>query len=115
MALKTQKDINCGLNSDTNTVTKTDTSKDAGKAVNGALSAAKAAARREQLAFKNLHCPPNDDKDKRECTKKEDEKGDEDDIVPAVTSVTYNQGTKEWTATATATWSASFTCVVPKK
>ena len=112
---KTQKDIGCGGNSDTNTVTKDDTSKDAGKAVNEALGKAKTAARKEQLAFRNLHCPPDDDKDTRECTKKESEKGDEDDIVPAVTSVVYDKTKKEWKATATATWTASFDCVIPKK
>jgi hypothetical protein len=112
---KTQKDIGCASNSDSNTVTEPKTSKNAGTAVNDALGVAKAAARREQLAFKNLHCPPNDAKDTRECTKKDNEKGDAEDIIPAVSSVTFDQKTKEWTAIATATWSASFDCVVPAK
>ena len=112
---KTQKDIGCNANSDTNTVTKDETSKDAGKAVDEALSKAKTEARTEQLAFRNLHCPPDDAKDTRECTKKENEKGDKDDIVPAVTSVTYDKIKKEWKAVATATWTASFECVIPKK
>lgn len=112
---KKQKDINCGLNADKNTVEKSAKNKDAGKAVNQALNAAMAAADLQRVNFRALHCPPNDASDTRDCTQKQNLKGDKEDIVPAVTSVTYNKDKKEWEAKATATWEASFECVKPPK
>jgi hypothetical protein len=120
MPAKTQKDINCGTNSDQQTtpappkLPESDTNKDPGKAVDVVYQKLKTAAKREQLAFKTLHCPPDDANDKRICTKKENEKGDEKDITYDI-KLAYDQAKQEFTATGTATWTASFDCIEPGK
>jgi len=108
MAKKTQKDIHCGNNSDGDKIVEMKEDKDPGVAVKAAITAAETKANGERVNFRAYHCPLKTEQE--DCTKKENLKGDKDDIVTTAT-VSYNKVKKVWVAEATSTWSASFDCV----
>ena len=110
---KQQKDIACGLNTDSNTVKKESTNADAGTATKAAMDAAVTAADLERVAFRAFHCPPTTALPNATCTSKENLSTETKDDIQRSATVAYDPATKKYTAKAEATWKASFECKEP--
>ena len=110
---KQQKDITCGLNTDTNTVRKEATHADPGTATKSALDAAVTAADGERITFRAFHCPPTTALPNATCTSKQNLSTETKDDIQRSATVTYDPSTKKYTAKAEATWKASFECKEP--
>ncbi len=107
---KQQRDITCGINTDTNTITKEATNADPGTATKSALNAAVTAADRERIHFRAFHCPPTTALPDATCTIKANLSTETKDDIQRSATITYDPSTKKYTAKAEATWKASFEC-----